>query len=104
MDELDRLAYAIGYYEYFEPGVSSTTVSAFETLPSGLLVESVGPGCETCGLEQSDFITAVNGNPVAGPQSLLRPFLNARHGGTAILTVFRDGMERDVRVTVSTVD
>lgn len=104
MDELDRLAYAIGYYEYFGLGVSSTTVSAFERLPAGLLVEGVGPGCTACGLEESDFITTVDGSPVAGPQSLFRPFLNARTGGSTMVTVLRDGEEMDVRVTVSTVD
>ena len=104
MDELDRLAYSIGYYEYFEADVSAGTVSSFESLPAGLLVEAVGPGCEACGLVESDFIIAVNGQSAAGPQSLLRPFLNAREGGSAVLTVLRDGEEREVRVAVSTVD
>ena len=104
LDELDRLAYSIGYYEYFKPGVSAQTVKLFEQSPPGLLVEGIGPGCRDCGLEESDFIVAVNGQAVAGPQSLLRPFLRSSTGGPVELTVSRDGEERVLRVVIPTAD
>ncbi len=101
MDEFDRMAYSFAYYEYFAPDVSTTTVAFFENAPPGLLVSDVGTQLLDAGLREQDFITAVNGVSIGGPQSLMRSFMLAEQGSHIELTVVRDGSLRNIDVAVA---
>lgn len=102
-DELDRMANRLVYYQYFDPEISGAELRLFERSPPGLLVRSLGDEAERdgqLGLRAGDFITQVEGEPVAGPQSLMRPFLLTPVGQEVSVQLIRDGQSRRLRLPV----
>ncbi len=59
-----------------------------------------GPGAKA-GLEQSDVILAVNGQPVQGPDDVIQMVQVTPVGEKVALTVLRDGKRREVKVEVA---
>ena len=98
MDDFDRLAHSLAYYEYFAPGISTRTATFFIDATQGLMVERVGEELESSGLQERDYITAVDGRPVGGPQTLFRPFLAGNE--RVWLTLMRDGRVEQVELTI----
>ncbi|WP_404325613.1 DegQ family serine endoprotease [Aerophototrophica crusticola] len=68
------------------------------TRPAGVLVNQVKPGgpAAQAGLRVGDVVTAVNGRPVDDPDSLRYRVATLPIGGTASLTVLRQGREQQL--------
>ncbi len=71
--------------------------------PAGVLINGLSPGspAEKAGLKVGDVITAIDGRPVADPSELRYRIVTAPLGGTARMSVLRQG--RPVDLTVSLV-
>lgn len=77
-------------------------------LPSGIsqavLVSEVTPGspAEAAGLKAGDLITAIDGEPVGDPQTLVKAVGQHQPGDTVQLTVFQtqEGQQNDIEVTL----
>ncbi len=72
----------------------------------GVLVSNVAPGsaAEKAGVKRGDVITSLNGQPVRDMNTLRNHIADAGPGSTAELKVVRDGAEKQVNVTLETVD
>jgi hypothetical protein len=90
LDELDRLATSLIYYQYFEPDLDGATLRFFQDAPAGLLVRETAAQ-DAPGLLAGDYITEANGEAVAGPQSVSRLFLLGQPGQEVDVTVQRHG-------------
>lgn len=68
----------------------------------GALVASVVSGgpAERAGVKPGDVITAFNGNPVVDPNALRNAVAGTAPGSQVELTVWRDGREQGLRVTL----
>jgi hypothetical protein len=99
LDDLDRSARRLAYYQYFDEDLIPAEVARFDALGGGLLVREVG---EHAGLrlQPGDYITSVAGLPVDGPQSLWRPFLEGRRGDAVPVTLLRGAEVVDVTLRV----
>jgi serine protease Do len=69
----------------------------------GVLVDTVVPNSPATGkLQQGDVITAFNGKDVKTPRDLAMDVADVHAGSAAKLTVWRDGAEKSVDVTIGT--
>ncbi|MFS8087186.1 MAG: S1C family serine protease, partial [Acidobacteriota bacterium] len=68
----------------------------------GVIVSQVQPGsaAEKAGLRQGDVITALNGQPVNESNVLRNTVASTAPGTEVTLTIWRDGSEQQVRVTL----
>jgi S1-C subfamily serine protease len=74
-------------------------------LTQGVIVRAVAedsPAADA-GLEEGDIITAVDGEPLAGPQALVEAIADRKPGDTVTLTVYRRdaGEEQEIEVTLA---
>ena len=86
-------------------GISADDVSeealAFG-IPKGAVVtyvEEEGPA-DKAGLQVNDIITAMNGNPISGRDAIIEAIGHTDPGTKVSLTIYRQGKELDVTVTV----
>jgi hypothetical protein len=100
MDDLDRMIARRPYYQYFHPGIPTSTMDFFEEMAPGLLVTRVGDSAVGLDLLRNDYITAVGGEPVAGIHSLYRPFLTGSPGDSVEVTLDRSGESLTVDVPI----
>lgn len=98
MDELDRLASRLVYYQYFEPDLSGAALRRFESTPPGLLVEAVEEPDSP--LQPDDYVVEVAGQRVAGWHTFARAFLRASPGSQVRVEVERNGQRRHLRLPV----
>ena len=72
------------------------------SLPEGLYITEVkhGSDCEMQGLVAGDILTAVNGDTVTETQQVLDKIKPLSVGDTLVLSIWRDGEEFDVTVTL----
>ncbi|MGB5213097.1 MAG: Do family serine endopeptidase [Anderseniella sp.] len=70
--------------------------------PSGTLVAAVTDGspAEKSGLRTGDTILKVNGADIEGPKELSRAVAKLKPGTSVEMTVFRDGKQRDINVSI----
>lgn len=70
--------------------------------PSGTLVAAVTEGspAEKSGLRTGDTILKVNGADIKGPKELSRAVAGIKPGTSVDMTVFRDGKQRDIKVSI----
>jgi len=70
--------------------------------PSGTLVAAVTDGspAEKSGLRTGDTILKVNGADIKGPKELSRAVARIKPGTSVDMTVFRDGKQRDIKVSI----
>ncbi|WP_108879511.1 Do family serine endopeptidase [Anderseniella sp. Alg231-50] len=70
--------------------------------PSGTLVAAVTDGspAEKSGLRTGDTILKVNGADIKGPKELSRAVARLKPGTAVDMTVFRDGKQRDIKVSI----
>jgi serine protease Do len=70
--------------------------------PSGTLIAAVTDGspAEKSGLRTGDTILKVNGADIKGPKELSREVAKLKPGTTVEMTVFRDGKQRDIKVSI----
>ncbi|MCW5695532.1 MAG: trypsin-like peptidase domain-containing protein [Bauldia sp.] len=84
-------------------GVTSQLAAALD-LPEvrGALVSGAEPGtpAANAGIAATDVILAVNGTPVEGPRDLSRTIASLDPGEDVALTVWRDGAEEAITVTL----
>lgn len=90
---------ATGKAEHPQLGLSATDVTS--TGQQGAVVAQVNSGspAEKAGLKADDLITAVNGQPVSGSESLVALVRAAQVGQPMELTVVRNGSEEKVSIT-----
>jgi serine protease Do len=71
--------------------------------PYGIVVERVEPGspADKAGLQPSDVITSVNGNPVHTGSDLVNPIAETPIGQTVQLRIIRNKQTKDVTLTVA---
>lgn len=71
-------------------------------LPDGAFIADVVPGgpSATAGLQPGDVVTAADGQPIANFEDLLTAVAFKRPGDTMTLTVFRNGQEQQITVTL----
>jgi putative serine protease PepD len=83
-------------------GVSVTDAQSNNGLMTGAGVESVNAGsaAQKAGLKRGDVITAVNGQPVSGSESLVATIRGFRPGDTVTLTVLSNNSRHEVKVTL----
>ena len=86
-------------------GVSITDVSAESQgfgLPQGAAVQSVSEGspAEKAGLRRSDIITQINGKVITGSSDLVRIIGDCQVGDVLTLTVYRQGENLTITLTV----
>ncbi|MGN6132007.1 MAG: S1C family serine protease [Nocardioidaceae bacterium] len=83
-------------------GVSVTDAQSKNGLLTGAGVESVNAGsaAQKAGLKRGDVITAVNGQPVSGSESLVATIRGFRPGDTVTLTVLSNNSRHQVKVTL----
>ncbi len=83
------------------PQLGITAGDVRETGQMGAVVGEVGDGSPAAkaGLRTGDLVTAVNGDPVSGSESLVALVRAGRVGEPMTLTVVRDGSEESVEVT-----
>jgi membrane-associated protease RseP (regulator of RpoE activity) len=62
-------------------------------------VDQDGPGFRA-GLKQGDIIVAFNGKPVEGPEQLAGLIHSSAPGTTATVSIFRNGQNQEVKVTL----
>jgi hypothetical protein len=98
LDELDRLASRLVYYQYFEPDLSGADLRRFDSEDSGLLVEAVADPLAS--LQVGDYILEVDGLRVAGRHTFERAFLRRLPGQEVPLVVERDGARLSLRLPV----
>jgi serine protease Do len=69
---------------------------------NGVLIDEVQPNspAEKAQLKQGDVITAFDKKPIARPRDLAQAVADAKAGASAPVTVWRDGHERTVNVTI----
>jgi len=76
---------------YFAPDLSPGDQSRMLALPPGLWVRNPAARWQRAGLRDGDLVTAVEGDPVCGPQTLLR-WGSAKPPGAAVeIAVLRGG-------------
>lgn len=70
--------------------------------PKGTLVAAVTDGspAEKSGLRTGDTILKVNGADIKGPKELSRAVAGIKPGTSVDMTVFRDGKQRDIKVSI----
>ena len=70
--------------------------------PSGTLISAVTDGspAEKSGLRTGDTILKVNGTDVKGPKELSREVARLEPGTSVEMTVFRDGKQREIKVSI----
>ena len=70
--------------------------------PAGTLVAAVTDGspADKSGLRTGDTILKVDGADVKGPKELSRAVAKIKPGTSVEMTVFRDGKERDIKVSI----
>ncbi len=70
--------------------------------PTGTLVAAVTDGspAEKSGLRTGDTILKVNGADIKGPKELSRAVARIKPGTSVDMTVFRDGKQRDIKVSI----
>ncbi|WP_341702019.1 DegQ family serine endoprotease [Ferrovibrio sp.] len=68
----------------------------------GVIINAVVPDspAQAAGLQQGDVITAINGTGIRQPRDLALAVANIPAGGRAELQVWRDGREKEIRVTI----
>ena len=94
-----------GYLSKPYIGVSITDVSeesVFYGLPQGAAVRAVTEGspAEKAGLQTGDIIMAVNGTEITGSSDLVKLVSAAEIGSALNMTVYRQGDELEISVTV----
>lgn len=74
-----------------------------ETVTEGALIANVQSqsAADKAGLEALDIITALNGEPVTDSQSLKRILYQYQVGDTVTLTIYREGEEMQLEVTLT---
>jgi serine protease Do len=82
--------------------VDSTTAKRYN-LPEGIYVESVEENspASTAGLKQSDIITKIEGTEVTSVSELNKIKYTYNIGDTITLTIYRDGSEQDISLTLA---
>jgi len=85
-----------------EAGILDAATGAAYHLPAGALIRAVTPGGagEQAGLRAGDVVTAVGGTAVDASHPLDAAILGLASGQQVALSVFRDGAERTVTLTV----
>jgi serine protease Do len=70
----------------------------------GVLIDEVLPNSPAAKakIQQGDVITAFDKKPVKGPRDLALAVANAHAGSTATMTLWRDGHEQTVNITIGT--
>ncbi|MBK8176120.1 MAG: DegQ family serine endoprotease [Rhodospirillales bacterium] len=70
--------------------------------PEGVLVEEIYPGgpADDAGIRTGDVVLAINGRTVDDPQALRYRVATLPIGGSAVVTLWRDGKERSVTMPV----
>jgi putative serine protease PepD len=83
-------------------GVTVTNAQSNNGLLTGAGIRSVNAGsaAQKAGLKRGDVITAVNGEPISGSESLVATIRGHRPGDTVTLTVVSDGSRHQVKVTL----
>ena len=80
--------------------VSPETATALHLSSGGTAIENVdqdGPACRA-GIKGGDIVSAFNGKPVSGPDSLPSMIRASAPGSTVTLTVYRNGKSQDMKV------
>jgi serine protease Do len=94
-----------GYMGAYLQGLNANVASSFGLKDSnGALVDSVEPGkpADKAGMKQGDVITAIDGQPVDGPNALTNRVVELAPGTTITLDGFRDGKPIQFHVTLGT--
>ncbi len=71
-------------------------------LPNGLMITAVEPGsaADSAGIGPGDILLAVENVPITGPQELETALFDLSAGDTVKLTVYRNGNQNSVSVTL----
>ncbi len=100
-DPLDREAARLDRVAALNPGASPSLVATLARLPEGLYVTRVrSAAARAAGLRAGDLVTAVDGEPAAGRQTLLRHLSLAAAPGVVTLSVLRDADRLTLRLPV----
>jgi 2-alkenal reductase len=80
------------------------SIAAANDLPVtyGVFIQNVLPGtpAANAGLQQGDIVTAINGKRIEPNTPLARLLLDFKPGDQVTATVYRDGREGQVRITL----
>jgi len=70
----------------------------------GVLIDQVQPDSPAARaeLQQGDAITAIDGNAIKGPRDLALAIADAQPGKSVDLSIWRNGSQKDIKVTVAT--
>ncbi|RPF27450.1 S1C family serine protease [Georgenia muralis] len=98
------IANGVAEHAYLGVSMSDGTASTGEVTRTGARVETVQPStpAESAGLQVGDVITAIDGDPVGGAESLTGYIRQYASGDDVTLTVVRDGEETEVSATLAT--
>jgi putative serine protease PepD len=98
------IANGVAEHAYLGVSMSDGTATAGEVTRTGARVETVQPStpAESAGLQVGDVITAIDGDPVGGAESLTGYIRQYASGDDVTLTVVRDGEETEVSATLAT--
>ncbi len=100
---IDTGKVSTAYLGILTTDLSPEDASRFDLpVDSGALVEQVVPGsaAETAGVQKGDIITALGDARIESYGDLLGALRDYKPGDSVILTVFRDGDYKDLRVTL----
>lgn len=90
---LDGSAARLSWHMRLEPGVDSGTARSFDELPPALLVTSAGPVARAAGLEDGDFIVAIDDRVARGPHVWTRAFARPEPRREVPVDVIRGGQQ-----------
>ena len=94
-----------GYMGAYLQGINANVARSFGLKDSnGALVDSVEAGkpADKAGMKQGDVITAIDGQPVDGPNALTNHVIDLAPGTTITLDGYRDGRPIQFHVTLGT--
>ncbi len=98
---VDREAARLDRLLYFDPLTPPTRGELFAKLPQGLFVDRVrSPAARAAGVRPGDLLVEIEGEPAAGPQTLLRWLSTKRPGEKLSLVVLRDGARQSLAFPV----
>jgi serine protease Do len=86
-----------------QPVTSDIAASLELSQVRGVIVTSVEPGspAANAGIRQGDVITGFNGSPVTDSNSLRNQVARTQPGSDAVVSIFRDGREQQLKATVT---